>query len=159
STFDSMAQRLGRVNRFGNREDTCIDVVYPTKFEDNDLDDRRKKTLVLLEQLKGDGSPAALGALDANARVAAFAPPPVILPTSDVLLEAWALTTTRGKLPGRPTVEPYLHGVSGWEPPETQVGWREEVGLVTGGLLDEYKPDDLLEDYPLKPPELLRDNS
>jgi CRISPR-associated endonuclease/helicase Cas3 len=73
---------------------------------------------------------------------------------------SWALTTIRGKLPGRPPVEPYLHGISGWEPPETHVAWREEVGVITGPLLlERYKPEDLLEDYPLKPHELLRDNS
>jgi CRISPR-associated endonuclease/helicase Cas3 len=159
STFDSMAQRFGRVNRFGGCPDTCIDIVYPKKFDDTDLDVRQKKTLALLEQLNANGSPAALDALDPDARVAAFAPPPTILPTSDILFDAWALTTIRGKLPGRPMVEPYLHGISEWELPETRVGWREEVGVITGPLLSEYEPEDLLEDYPLKPQELLRDSS
>src|SRR5207253_11508400 len=93
------------------------------------------------------------------ARLVAFAPKPTILPTSDILFDSWALTTIRNKLPGRPPVEPYLHGVSGWEPPETHVAWREEVGVVTGDLLAEFNPEDLIEDYPLKPHELLRDNS
>jgi CRISPR-associated endonuclease/helicase Cas3 len=159
STFDSMAQRFGRVNRFGSCGDTRIDVVHPKQFDDNDLDTRRKKTLDLLRRLKDDGSPAALAAIDPEARVAAFAPPPIILPTSDILFDAWALTSIRGKLPGRPMVEPYLHGISEWELPETHVGWREEVSVITGGLLEEYNPQDLLEDYPIKPHELLRDNS
>jgi CRISPR-associated endonuclease/helicase Cas3 len=159
STFDSMAQRFGRVNRFGKRDDTRIDVVYPMEFEDDDLDTQRKKTLALLRQLHGDGSPAALDALDLEARVAAFAPRPAILPTSDILFDAWALTTIRGKLPGRPMVEPYLHGISGWEPPQTHVAWREEVEEIPGDLLEDHEPQDLLEDYPLKPHELLRDVS
>jgi CRISPR-associated endonuclease/helicase Cas3 len=78
----------------------------------------------------------------------------MILPTSDILFDAWAMTTIRGKLPGRPLVEPYLHGIRDWEPPETHVAWREEVGVITGELLE-----DLLDDYPLKPHELLRDVS
>lgn len=159
STFDSMAQRFGRVNRFGECDDTQIDIVYPNEFGDTDLDEQRKKTLALLRQLDGDGSPAALDAIVPEDRVSAFAPIPTILPTSNILFDAWALTTIRGKLPGRPMVEPYLHGISGWEPPETHIGWREEVGIITGGLEDEYKPRDLLEEYPLKPHELLRDNS
>jgi CRISPR-associated endonuclease/helicase Cas3 len=159
STFDSMAQRFGRVNRFGDRDDTRIDVVLPKRFEENDLGVRRTKTLDLLRQLQGNGSPEALGALDSEARVAAFAPPPTVLPVSDVLFDAWALTTIRGNLPGRPAVEPYLHGISAWEPPETHVAWREEVGIITGDLLDQYDLSDLLEDYPLKPHELLRDIS
>jgi CRISPR-associated endonuclease/helicase Cas3 len=39
------------------------------------------------------------------------------------------------------------------------VAWREEVEVVTGDLLARYKPEDLLEDFPLKPHELLRDRS
>ena len=87
------------------------------------------------------------------------APTPTILAVTDILFDAWALTTIRGKLPGRPPVEPYLHGISEWQPPETQVAWREEVEIITGVLLERYKPEDLLEDYPLKPHELLRDRS
>jgi CRISPR-associated endonuclease/helicase Cas3 len=159
STFDSMAQRFGRVNRFGLRDDTQIDILHPTKFGDDPYDHRREKTLALLRELNGDGSPAALGQLDAARRVEAFSPSPTVLPVSDILFDAWALTTVRGKLPGRPMVEPYLHGISGYELPETHVAWRDEVERITDGLLEEYKPKDLLEDYPLKPHELLRDNS
>ncbi|MFN0198915.1 MAG: type I-U CRISPR-associated helicase/endonuclease Cas3, partial [Planctomycetaceae bacterium] len=160
STFESMAQRFGRVNRFGVCEDTEIHVVFPQSFDNNDeYESRRKKTLDLLEQLNGDGSPQTLNDLPAKARSAAFAPTPVIPPTSDILFDAWSLTTIYDKLPGRPPVEPYLHGISSWEPPETHVAWREEVGLITNDLLKTYKPKDLLADYPLKPHELLRDNS
>src|SRR6185312_3908194 len=123
------------------------------------FDVRRARTLELIQQLNGNGSPLALTSLDLAARLDAFSPPPVILPTSDILFDAWALTTVREKLPGRPPVEPYLHGVGGWEPPETHVAWREEVGAITDDLLEQFDPKDLLEDYPLKPHELLRDNS
>ena len=167
STFESMTQRLGRVNRFGDRDDTRIDIVHPKQFGKKDkqasqvdeLDRRRQKTLELLKQLNGDASPGALDKLNPNDRLAAFAPPPVILPVTDILFDAWALTTIREKLPGRPAVEPYLHGISEWQPPETYVAWREEVEVITGALLEHYKPEDLLEDYPLKPHELLRDRS
>jgi CRISPR-associated endonuclease/helicase Cas3 len=159
STFESMAQRLGRVNRFGKRDDTEIHVVHPTSFEDKDYELRQSRTLALLRELKGDGSPAAISELNADARLAAFAPTPTILPTSDILFDAWALTTIRDKLPGRPKVEPYLHGIAGWEPPETHVAWREEVERITGEMLKENEPEDLLDDYPLKPHELLKDNS
>jgi CRISPR-associated endonuclease/helicase Cas3 len=155
-----MAQRLGRVNRFGDRDDTRIDIVHPSEFEKDDFEQRLEKTLELLRQLSGDGSPAALGKLDPEERVAAFAPTPTILPTSDILFDAWALTTIKDKLPGRPPVEPYLHGLpTDWQPPETQVAWRKEVGIITLDLLNTNKPEDLLEDYPLKPHELLKDRS
>jgi CRISPR-associated endonuclease/helicase Cas3 len=161
STFESMAQRFGRVNRFGNCSDTEIHVVHPTEFdvEGNKLDAPLKNTLDLLRQLNADGSPFALGGLDSAQRLAAFSPEPQILPASDILFDSWALTTIRGKLPGRPPVEPYLHGVADWEPPQAQVAWREEVGEIAGELLARHKPEYLLDDYPLKPHELLRDRS
>ncbi len=174
STFDSMAQRFGRVNRFGDRDDTCIDIVYPKEFDEKDAyDSRLKKTLDLLHQLNGDGSPAALGKFDANIRLDAFAPEPETLSTSDILFDSWALTTIRGKLPGRPPVEPYLHGLAS-ELPETYVAWREEVWELQFTFKNEdegKEPEaeerkrlgrfatELLDDYPLKPHELLRDTS
>jgi CRISPR-associated endonuclease/helicase Cas3 len=174
STFESMSQRFGRVNRFGDCDDTQIDVVYPREFSKknkksesvkvSELDQRRKKTLELLKQLSGDASPAALGKLDPTTCREAFAPPPAILPVTDILFDAWALTTIREKLPGRPSVEPYLHGISEWQPPETYIAWRQEVWELHREFTDEEDRKrfqefaaELLEYYPLKPHELLRD--
>lgn len=175
STFDSMAQRFGRVNRYGNRTDTRIDVVHPKSFgkidrktgelEADEIEKRRQKTLDLLRKLPAlggnqqDASPLTLSNLDADERLAAFAPKPMILLATDILFDAWALTSIRGAMPGRPPVEPYLHGIAEWQPPETSVAWREEVEITTGELLDRYLPADLLDEYPLKPHELLRDRS
>jgi CRISPR-associated endonuclease/helicase Cas3 len=174
TTLDSMTQRLGRVNRRGGGS-AEVDVVFESdpdaKKVDDDLEQARWKTLEILKRLpkcKWDGggnrqeaSPLELRNLNLSVddRKAAFAPEPVILPATDILFDSWALTTIRGKLPGRPPVEPYLHGVSEWQPPEVQVAWREEVAVVTGGLLATYHPEDLLDDYPLKPHELLRERS
>jgi CRISPR-associated endonuclease/helicase Cas3 len=85
---------------------------------------------------------------------------------SDILFDAWALTTIRGKLPGRPQVEPYLHGVEDENKAETYVAWREEVWELRRefatdterGEFEDYAAD-LLEEYPLKPHELLRDST
>jgi CRISPR-associated endonuclease/helicase Cas3 len=205
STFESMAQRFGRVNRFGERTDTEIHVVYPKEFDAKGVVDvRLKLTLGLLELLNGDASPSALTALREKAikegsntelissdhvqalrdyvnanqgtdpRLGAFAPPPILLPTSDILFDVWALTTIREKLSGRPPVEQYLHGIAGWEPPETHVAWRQEVWELRLRFAseDERKQreaterkrlakcaEELLEYYPLKPHELLRDRS
>ena len=183
--FESMAQRFGRVNRFGDG-DARIDVVYcaspkvdgtghneatsGAKSEKkpkplHQFDEACERTFLLLQQLpkrqdrRHDASPVALGNLPVADRQAAFTPPPVILPVNDILFDAWALTSIRQKLPGRPPVADWLHGVAEWEPPETLVAWREEVGYITDELRTRYKPGDLLEDYPLKPHESLRDRS
>jgi len=170
--FDSMAQRFGRVNRFGIG-DARIDVVHctpgkPTAAQEaspSPFDQACERTLSLLLRLpkrpdrRHDASPAALDALPVTDRQAAFTPSPVILPASDILFDTWALTSIRQKLPGRPPVADWLHGVAGWEPPETHVAWREEVECLSGDLLDRYKPEDLLADYPIKPHELLRDRT
>src|SRR5262249_27428228 len=70
STFESMAQRFGRVNRFGLCPDTQIHVVHPkpSDFEEKSPDPQRKKTLALLQQLNGNASPHALSRLDPVAR-------------------------------------------------------------------------------------------
>jgi len=180
STLESMVQRLGRVNRFGEAE-ARIDVVCPASFGKRDkktnelkiseIDKRRQKTLQLLRILPSlgenvyDASPKALGELQQRLDLLprkiqdAFASEPTILPATDILFDAWALTSIRGKLPGRQPVEPYLHGVTEWEPPETYIAWRQEGEIIVSDLLEQHPPADLLDDYPLKPHELLRDRS
>ncbi|HEY7327595.1 MAG TPA: type I-U CRISPR-associated helicase/endonuclease Cas3 [Gemmataceae bacterium] len=188
STFDSMAQRLGRVHRYGEPI-ACvarIDVVHPTSFgkidkktgelKADDIDKRRSKTLELLRKLPDtdrrseagspiyDASPKNLTELreysDLPCKIEdAFAPPPTILPVTDVLLDSWALTTIREELPGRPPVEPYLHGIPEQELPETYVAWREEVGLLYNAGFSDKQLGEFFADYPLKPHELLRDRS
>ena len=119
STFESMAQRFGRVNRFGDCDDTEIHVVHPHRFGSKPGDDQRRRTLELLKKLDGDASPLRLGQLDEAEKAAAFSPPLDILTATDILFDAWAMTSIGGRLPGRPPVEPYLHGQRDWDPPET----------------------------------------
>jgi CRISPR-associated endonuclease/helicase Cas3 len=168
STYESMAQRFGRVNRFGDTHDTTIELIHPESFNTDDpLDAARARTLELLRLLAGDACPDAFRKLDPTARSVAFSPAPEMLPAADVpvpeiLFDAWALTSIRDTLPGRPPVAPYLHGISEWQPPETRIAWREEVDIIKGELLQRYIPkdlEDLLDDYPLKTHELLRDST
>ncbi len=169
TTYESMAQRLGRVNRFGACDDTQVHVVHPTEFATDEeaeskpelrYDVSRGRTLRLLQELNGSASPSALDNLDKVRKLAAFSPLPEMLDTSDILFDAWANTTIQ-ELPGRPPVAEYLHGIEEWEPPRTEVAWREDVERITQDYLDQSKHtrDDLLADYPLKPHELLSDRS
>lgn len=157
STFESMAQRFGRVNRFGDCKDTEIHVYHPKEFdEEKEPEVRRKRTLALLNQLNQNASPSALGGLDSTARAAAFSPQPVILPTSDILFDAWALTSVRDELPGRPDVDDYLHGLTD-DPPQTAVAWRDDIELLTAEVLAANKltAAEALDLFPLKPHETL----
>lgn len=155
STFDSMAQRFGRVNRFGLRDDSQVQIVHPTNFGDDELDTRRARTLALMRRLDGHGSPQALGDIPLDERLAAFAPKPIVLPTSDILFDAWALTTIKGVLPGRPPVEPFLHGIDESQPLETHFAWRTEVALLSGKVnADDI--EELLDQASLRSHELLR---
>ena len=178
STYESMAQRFGRVNRFGMLKDNNaseIKVVYRTNLQaiyDEGLekansakkDPEKKvaayerknqsvlhviKTFALLEKLNGNANPAALEGLLATERVAAFSPPPELRVATEIQFDAWALTSIRESIAARPPVAPYLHGVAEWQPPETHVAWREELDVLGTALLrDAYPPADLLDDYP-----------
>lgn len=189
STYESMAQRFGRVNRFGERKDNDaseITVVYRTNLQANydeglekansakkdpekkvaayekqhQSDLRVIKTLALLKKLNGNASPAALDGLPATERIAAFSPPPELRVATEIQFDAWALTSIREPIAARPPVAPYLHGEAELQLPETHVAWREELDVLgTAELRDAYPPADLLEDFPLKPHELLRDTS
>ncbi len=169
--FDSMAQRLGRVNRFG-RKDAQVEVVVPRTFDavgtskdTAELRRARERTFQLLGQLpttkegRLDASSHGLRTLPAEECLAAFTPSPEILETSPLLFDAWSLTTIKGRLPGRPPVSVFLHGVAEWEPPQTQVAWRSEVELLKEEALENTPPSALLEDYALKPHELIRDRT
>lgn len=164
TTFESMAQRLGRVNRFGTVKDCEVHVFHPGPNgwdEKLPLTTPRQRTLELLCELELSGtvSPMALSDLDAKRRSDAFAPTPTILPASDMLFDAWALTSIKGKLPGRPPVEPYLHGLTDQEFPETHVAWRDDVRLLAREGVNDTDRAELLLAYPLLAQELLREPS
>jgi CRISPR-associated endonuclease/helicase Cas3 len=126
-----------------------------------------------IESNGGDVSPAGLGTflqnLSGDDKLAAFTPEPTILPATDILFDHWSLTSIAGEMPGRPPVEPYLHGVAEWEPPETHVAWRADIALLAaaGGTDDQDQDvpcsstdlERVFEVFPLRSPEQLRDRT
>lgn len=158
STFDSMAQRFGRVNRYGEFE-SQIEVVYCDAFKDDARDEARKATLELLKSLATDASPLALAQLNEAERLKAFAPEPSYLPVTGSLLDAWSLTSIREKMPGRPELARYLHGIETYQAPTTQLAWRDEVQELSSEDFDADYCHGLLADFPIHPREILTDQS
>ncbi|MBI2265386.1 MAG: type I-U CRISPR-associated helicase/endonuclease Cas3 [Armatimonadetes bacterium] len=141
TTLDSMIQRLGRVNRSGGDERAArIDVVWAREEAESgdnksDMDNARAATFATFrrwaEESGGriDASPRKLrklvDGLSDDERTAAFSPKPEIPLLTDILLDAWSLTSV-DSMPGMLGVAAYLHGLT-HDPPETYVVWRKEV--------------------------------
>jgi len=188
SALDSMAQRLGRVNRFGGKgRKSSVKVVIDNAEDATGTTTKKSekksafeaalgKTAEILQRVVtagGDVSPLALGQLmqrlTDDEKRAAFSPEPTVLHTTDILFDRWCLTSITGEMPGRPTVETHLHGAAEWEPPETHVAWRADLSLLAqaGGTSEDGTPqacseadlDEVFEAFPLRSVELLRDRT
>jgi CRISPR-associated endonuclease/helicase Cas3 len=181
--FDSMAQRLGRVNRYGQGEATVAvyaDVAPPDATDTQNgqgepedaaaasqrqYDAARHLTWRLLHKLpmrpdgRREASPAALRALPLKDRRAASTPLPILRHVDGILFDRWAFTTLPDPLPGRPPVADWLHGLAEWEPPRTAVAWRREVAWLDAEQLGAEGLADFLADYPLRNREVLSDRT
>lgn len=149
TTLDSMIQRLGRVNRRGGAGRVAqVDVVWTCDDENAKKDKAVTKTLEILrrwtdknlhEDSKVNASPRnvrqLMEKLDNQDLKESFSPKPTIPPLSDILLDAWSLTSVN-KMPGRPEVSSYLHGLT-IDPPTTYVVWRKEISLFSQNDVDE----------------------
>ena len=154
--LDSMIQRLGRVNRRGYGVATVR--MFAAKPE-KDSQGRREKSsgkkhtyesaaALALESLRGlpvspdgarDASPKALDGLRKKLTPEqleeASAPKPVIAKLTDILLDAWSMTTIVKPMPGRPPVAEWLRGI-GAEEPDTTIAWRAELDIEGFGELE-----------------------
>jgi len=155
--LDSWIQRLGRVNRRGtgdvNRRGTGDAQVHlfieaakkekegkPKKLEGFEL--AISNSVALLSGIaKGDVSPKNIAALKASNEwkgrdehgksvyERACSPEPTMVELTDILLDAWSMTSIIEPMPGRPAVAPWLRGIAEYDPPETTIAWREELDL------------------------------
>ncbi len=177
STFESMAQRLGRVHRYGEPLEHVarIQVVRPASFGKSEIEIRREKALELLQRLPRldaqgepdeatyDASPMALSDLRQRADLPckvedAFAPEPAIPSATDILFDNWAMTSIREPMPGRPEVAPYLHGIAD-DLPQTTIAWRAELDLLKNDPDPARKLKAIFAKHRIRPHESLTVNS
>lgn len=160
--LDSWIQRLGRVNRRGNGDATVILVkdeapaVKTTAF-----DNARIATSKLLTEGM-DVSPKALAAfkqgLTSEQIDQASSPRPTTADLTDILLDAWSMTSIVEPMPGRPAVGPWLRGIDD-EQAQTTVAWRAEVDLFHGHARPEKALQAVFVKHPIRPHESLTVNT
>jgi CRISPR-associated endonuclease/helicase Cas3 len=161
-SYERMVQRFGRLDRFGVGGGT-VTVIYPENGDASMLPGW-DKTVALLEKLpKGpddtrDVCPSSLDKLPPAECLAAFSPVPAMRTLTRELLDMWSMSTFK-QFPGRPPVDPYLHGVEEYDGGRVTVAWRNEVRLFTPEVLAKLNLDGFLDSYPLHPQEKLSDLS
>ncbi|BGE84715.1 MULTISPECIES: type I-G CRISPR-associated helicase/endonuclease Cas3g [Methylosinus] len=155
--FERMAQRLGRVNRRGERASSEVLVFChadepapknpkePTAEEERArLPFRAREALEYLPKL-GDGFDASPGALRVLARQStdrvtkATTPEPLRPALTRALVDAWSLTSLETH-EGRPEIAPWLRGWIEEEEPQTTLLWRR--WLPVRRAVGEDKPRD-----------------
>jgi CRISPR-associated endonuclease/helicase Cas3 len=181
---DSLMQRLGRVNRYGLgeaqveilREPLTAPEEHFVAAGDSDEEGRtrsRKEDYlrarfvaerILAAMPKGeDGrvevSPAAMRKIPAGDREKGLTPEPEVRHVDGLLFDRWSYTTITERLPGRPAVADWLHGVAEWEPKRTRVAWRSEVRWLDQNVLGGDSLTEFLADYPLRIREVLSDEA
>jgi len=120
------------------------------------------RRLPLADDGTRDASPRTLRdllkGLDEDEKTKAFSPKPIAPPLTNILLDAWSLTSIRKAMPGRPAVESYLHGLTS-DPPETYVAWRKEVDLLDRANADAETLRDWFRACHIEARERLRDRT
>jgi CRISPR-associated endonuclease/helicase Cas3 len=151
--LDSIIQRLGRVNRRGDGK-------AEVHLFAGGRDEKKKKkegkdtspkhtfesaSIAAVAALKAlpkppegadtiyDASPKAFQHLTKPDE--ALSPKPDTVELTDVLLDAWSMTTIVESMPGRPPVVPWLRGVEK-DGPQTTFAWRAELDLDGFDQLD-----------------------
>lgn len=161
ASLDSWIQRLGRVNRRGSGDATVILVKKKEPANKTDFDKACIATSKLFAD-RMDVSPKALAAFKKTLTPKqiddASSPKPKMVELTDILIDAWSMTSIVAPMPGRPEVAPWIRGIAD-ELPQTSIAWRSELDL----LKDIPDPRKVLKaifaKHPVRPHESLAVNS
>lgn len=149
--LERLAQRLGRINRRGDKNETARVVVFDP--QEPPKDDRERRARAARDVIRNlpitdaglNASPAALSALRARLpdEVAnASSPPPLRPALTKPLVEAWSMTSLKAHT-GRPEVAPWLRGWEEDEERQLTVVFRRHLPVMADGST----PSALLETY------------
>lgn len=148
--LDSWIQRLGRVNRRGNGDATVVLIKNEKPADKTDFDKACNATSKLLADGM-DVSPSALAEfkrkLTSDELELASSPKPTMEELTDILLDAWSMTSIIAPMPGRPEVGPWLRGIEE-DQAQTTIAWRAELELFH----DDPNPDVVLRNIFAKHP-------
>jgi len=165
--IDSMIQRFGRVNRFGQCRLSKIDLVYEEELKtsqpESKLEQARKKTLEYLERLPDldggkDVSPLSFYLNPPPAEAFSPAPEPLFLTKEELFrlaMTSIGISPSEAEELKLPTVDLYLHGEK--EEAEVIFAWREDVKYLVE-LEDENELKRAIRWYPIRAIERLRVN-
>jgi CRISPR-associated endonuclease/helicase Cas3 len=159
--LDSWIQRLGRVNRRGNGDAAVILVRESKPADKTDFE----KACIAASRLLTEGmdvSPKALAifrkSLTPEQIREASAPAPTTVELTDILLDAWSMTSITQPMPGRPEVGPWLRGIAD-EQAQTTVAWRAELELFSGDPKPEGALQAIFAKHTIRPHESLTLNT
>ncbi|HUG69655.1 MAG TPA: type I-U CRISPR-associated helicase/endonuclease Cas3 [Pirellulaceae bacterium] len=157
SPLYSWIQRLGRVNRRGMGDATVFLVRASKPADKTDFD----KACTATTELFTDGmdvSPQTLVAFKKSLTPEeidqASSPTPKTAELTDILLDAWSMTSITERMPGRPDVGPWLRGLDD-EQAQTTIAWRAELELLGHEESPEKTLEAIFARHPIRPHESL----
>lgn len=160
--LDSWIQRLGRVNRRGDGNSDVFLIKEEKKTLAKTPFDAACEATSALFTDNMDISPQALSvfknSLSPEQIENASSPKPKMEELTDILLDAWSMTSITKSMPGRPEVGPWLRGVDN-NLPQTTFAWREEVNLLARAPDRQKKLEQVFLAHPIRPHETLTVNS
>lgn len=170
TTIDSLIQRLGRVNRRGDGNAIIqLFVAAPKDGKPIELKGYElaiDNTIKLLQEVSENHeinvSPRNIAALKSGRwrgkYAAACSPEPTMVELTDILLDAWSMTSVTTPMPGRPDVAPWLRGIDD-ELPQTTLCWRAELDLLKNDPRPEKALEAIFNKHRIRPHECLTTNS
>ncbi len=164
--WERMVQRLGRVNRRGEKQSRIEVVALPSKEDrkgDESWEERLKRLrapldLLPLQESLTDASPGAILTLKASIEAVskmrkAETEEPLRPALNRALVDAWSMTSLEEHT-GRPDVQPWLRG---WvdEEPQCAIVWREYLPVRTqAGRVVPVDKNEIDEFFEAAPPHL-----